>query len=385
LLVSVLLCNFVPEKHMTNAKQMENSSNNFCVILAGGKGKRLWPSSRVSMPKQFMDFVGTGRTQLQTTYDRFVKIIPKNNIYVCTCQEYLQLAKEQLPDLPQDNILVEPVNRNTAPSVAWAGRRIRREHGPEANIVVTPSDQLVLNEEAFQKNILEGLQFVATHNILLTLGVIPTRPEPGYGYIQLGEQTELPDVFKVQSFTEKPEREFANIFMESGEFYWNTGIYLANVRHLREVFLNLFPELSHRLDHIRDDQSLEEELDFVKTYYPSYPNISLDYGILERSENVYVMMCDFGWADLGTWHSIYECMQKGQEDNVIIDSEVLLDQCCNNIIKLTKGKLGVISGLDGYIVADQDNVLMICKKGDSSALVKKYANEVGIKYGEDFI
>ena len=142
MLVSVLLCNFVPEKHMTNAKQMENSSNNFCVILAGGKGKRLWPSSRVSMPKQFMDFFGTGRTQLQTTYDRFVKIIPKNNIYVCTCQECLQLAKEQLPDLPQDNILVEPVNRNTAPSVAWAGRRIRREHGPEANIVVTPSDQL---------------------------------------------------------------------------------------------------------------------------------------------------------------------------------------------------------------------------------------------------
>ena len=214
------------------------------------------------------------------------------------------MAKEQLPDLPAENILVEPVNRNTAPSIAWAGRRIRREHGPEANIVITPSDQLVLHEELFRKNVLEGLQFVSNHDILLTMGVIPTRPEPGYGYIQLGEQTELEDVYKVQSFTEKPEREFAKIFMESGEFYWNTGIYLANVRYLRETCIKLFPEITHRLDHIRDDQSLEEELEFVQNYYPSYPNMSLDYGILERSENVYVMKCDFGWADLGTWHSI---------------------------------------------------------------------------------
>jgi mannose-1-phosphate guanylyltransferase len=364
---------------------MENSSNFFCVILAGGKGKRLWPSSRVEKPKQFMDFFGTGRTQLQATYDRFVKILPKENIYICTCKEYEQMALEQLPDLPPANILVEPVNRNTAPSVAWAGRRIRREHGPEANIVITPSDQLVLNEELFRKNVLEGLQFVANHDILLTMGVIPTRPEPGYGYIQLGERTELEDVYKVQSFTEKPERDFAKIFMESGEFYWNTGIYLANVRYLRETCINLFPEITHRLDHIRDDQSLAEELEFVQTYYPSYPNMSLDYAILERSENVYVMKCDFGWADLGTWHSIYECMQRGREDNVIIDSEVILEECSNTIIKLPKGKLGVFNGLNGFIVAEEGNVLMICKKSDSSSMVKKYANEVGIKYGEDYI
>ena len=364
---------------------MENNNHNFCVILAGGKGKRLWPSSRIDNPKQFMDFFGTGRTQLQMTYDRFSKILPQENIYICTCKEYEQMAHEQLPDLPPSNILVEPVNRNTAPSVAWAGRRIRREHGPEANIVVTPSDQLVLNEESFRKSVLEGLQFVANHDILMAMGVIPTRPEPGYGYIQLGERTELENVYKVLSFTEKPERDFARIFMESGEFYWNTGIYLANVRHLRTAFISLFPELSHRLDDIRDDQSLEEELAFVNQYYPSYPNISLDYGILERSRDVYVMTCNFGWADLGTWHGIYECMQKGHEDNVIIDSEVMLEECSNNIIKLPKGKLGVINGLDGYIVAEQDNGLLICKKGDSSSMVKKYANEVGMKYGEDYI
>ena len=372
------------ENGQTNLR-MENNSNLFCVILAGGKGKRLWPSSRVETPKQFMDFFGTGRTQLQATYDRFVKILPKEHIYICTCKEYEQKAQEQLPDLPASNILVEPVNRNTAPSVAWAGRRIRREHGTNANIIITPSDQLVLNEELFHKNVLEGLQFVANHDILLTMGVIPTRPEPGYGYIQLGEQTELEDVYKVQSFTEKPEREFAKLFMESGEFYWNTGIYMANVRYLREAFLALFPELSHRLDDIRDDQSLEEELAFVNQYYPSYPNTSLDYAILERSKNVHVMKCDFGWADLGTWHGIYECLQKGREDNVVIDSEVVLEDCSNNIIKLPKGKLGIINGLNGFIVAEQDNVLMICKKGDSSSMVKKYANEVGIRYGEDYI
>ena len=372
------------ENGQTNLR-MENNSNLFCVILAGGKGKRLWPSSRVETPKQFMDFFGTGRTQLQATYDRFAKILPKEHIYICTCKEYEQKAQEQLPDLPTSNILVEPVNRNTAPSVAWAGRRIRREHGTNANIIITPSDQLVLNEELFHKNVLEGLEFVANHDILLTMGVIPTRPEPGYGYIQLGEQTELEDVYKVQSFTEKPEREFAKLFMESGEFYWNTGIYMANVRYLREAFLALFPELSHRLDDIRDDQSLEEELAFVNQYYPSYPNTSLDYAILERSKNVHVMKCDFGWADLGTWHGIYECLQKGREDNVVIDSEVVLEDCSNNIIKLPKGKLGVINGLNGFIVAEQDNVLMICKKGDSSSMVKKYANEVGIRYGEDYI
>ena len=332
-----------------------------------------------------MDFFGTGRTQLQATYDRFVKFIPKENIYICTCKEYLDMALEQLPELTPKNILVEPVNRNTAPSVAWAGRRIRREHGPEANIVITPSDQLVLNEEVFRKNIIDGLEFVSKHDILLTLGVIPTRPEPGYGYIQLGEPTELTDVYNVQSFTEKPERDFARLFMESGEFFWNTGIYLTNVRYLRQVYLNLFPELSHRLDDISDNDTLETELAFVEQYYPSYPNMSLDYAVLEHSENVCVMKCNFGWADLGTWHAIYECMQKGQEDNVIIDSEVLLENCCNNIIKLPKGKVGVLNGLDGFIVAEQDNVLMICKKGDSSALVKKYANEVGIKYGEDYI
>ena len=361
-----------------------NNNKNYCVILAGGRGQRLWPVSREQYPKQFLDLFGTGRTLLQTTYDRFARLLPKDNILICTCAGYLELVKEQLPEVDTKNIIVEPIHRNTAPSVAWAAMRIHH-HTPDANIIVSPSDQLILNESSFEHSMEVGISYVTRNNVLLAMGVKPTRAEPGYGYIQLGDLSCKPDVFEVKSFTEKPEREFARMFMESGEFYWNTGIYLANVRHMREVFLSLFPELNHRLDHIRDDETLESELAFVDKYYPSYPNMSLDYGVLERSENVYVMKCDFGWADLGTWHGIYECMQKGQEDNVIIDSEALLDNCSNNVIKLPKGKVGVFNGLDGFIVADEGNVLMICKKGDSSALVRKYANEVGIKYGENYI
>ena len=364
---------------------MENNRNFFCVILAGGKGKRLWPSSRKQKPKQFMDFFGTGRTQLQMTYDRFIKILPKDNIYICTCKEYEQMAKEQLPDLPAENILVEPVNRNTAPSIAWAGRRIRREHGPEANIVITPSDQLVLDEQSFFHSIDVGIGYVRENDVLLAMGVKPTRPEPGYGYIQLGDLSCKPEVFKVKSFTEKPERDFAKMFMESGEFYWNTGIFISNAKHLILTFEQIFPEVLRNQKGEHPGYTLNEELEYVEANYPRYPNLSLDYAILEQSKDVYVMKCDFGWADMGTWHAIYEAISKVEDDNVLLDSHVEMEDCRNNIIMLPKDRLGVFSGLEGYIVVEQDNVLMICKKGDSSALVKKYANEVQIKYGDEFV
>ena len=285
--------------------------NNFCVILAGGRGQRLWPASRENYPKQFMDLFGTGRTMLQMTYDRFVKILPKENIYICSCKSYLDLLKEQLPELTEENILLEPVHRNTAPSVAWATMRILRRD-PQANIIVTPSDQLVLNLDSFYHSISVGLGYVTENNVLLAMGVKPTRPEPGYGYIQLGDLSCKPEVFKVKSFTEKPERDFAKMFMESGEFYWNTGVFLSNARHLIHSFEKIFPLVLRNL-------------------------------------------------------------------------KVEMEDCRNNIIKLPKGRLGVFNGLEGYIVVEKDNVLMICKKGDSSALVKKYANEVAIKYGEEFV
>lgn len=363
---------------------MELPKNNYCIILAGGKGRRLWPSSRVERPKQFLDFFGTGRTQLQTTYDRMISIVPKENIFICTTREYKHLINEQLPDISDDRILAEPVNRNTAPSVAWAGVCIHRRC-EDARILVVPSDQLIFNEEAFTKNLLDGLEFISQNDIMLTMGIKPSRPEPGYGYIQMGESSPFKGIYKVQSFTEKPEREFATIFMESGEFLWNTGMFLMNVNYLREFFLNVISDMPKRLADVKDMEDEDSIEQYVNQYYPAYPNLSMDAAALEKSRRVYVMQCDFGWADMGTWHSVYEFMQKTESDNVVIDSEVMMEDCKNNIVKLPKGHIGVINGLDGYIVAEEGDVLLICKKGDSSALIRKYVNEIGIKYGEEYI
>ena len=372
-------------KYATRIYFMEKTeSKNFCVILAGGRGRRLWPASRNAYPKQFMDFFGTGKTMLQTTVDRFCKILPKENIYICTCREHLPIVKEQLPCLTDENILVEPIHRNTAPSVAWANMRILKRN-PEANIIVSPSDQLVIDEESFFRSVTVGLGYVSENDVLLAMGVKPTRPEPGYGYIQLGDLSCKPDVYRVKSFTEKPERDFAKMFMESGEFYWNTGIFISSARHMIMCFESIFPVVLRNLRLNHPNYTYEEEMAYVEENYPRYPNLSLDYAILEQRRDVFVMKCDFGWADLGTWHAIYEAMSKVDDDNVVLDSLVEMEDCHNNIIRLPKGRLGVISGLDGYIVVEHENVLMICKKGDSSSLVRKYASEVQMKYGEEFV
>lgn len=363
---------------------MEINTHNYCVILAGGKGRRLWPCSRQDMPKQFMDFLGVGRTQLQQTFDRFVRILPKENILICTTQQYEPIVREQLPELDAHNLMVEPVNRNTAPSVAWANMRIKHVD-LDANIIITPSDLLVQNEGSFYKSLEIGIGYVSENDVLLAMGVRPTRPEPGYGYIQMGDLSCKPDVYKVKSFTEKPERQFAQIFMDSGEFYWNTGIFIVNSRKLTRSFEAIFPSVLRELKFINPNYTYDEELEYVAQHYPSYPNLSIDYAILEHSTQVYVMTCDFGWADLGTWHAVYECMSRGDGDNVVVDSEVMLENAHDNVVKLPKGRLAVINGLDGYIVAEEGNVLLICKKGDSSAMVRKYVTEVQLKYGDDFV
>ena len=362
---------------------MMKNNNNYCLILAGGKGRRLWPCSRKELPKQFLDFFSTGRTLLQQTFDRMAAVIPVENIYISTNRDYTQLVEEQLPLLSKENILSEPVARNTAPSVAWATYRISRKN-PKARLAVIPSDQAVIKEEVFNDNLCVGMDFVAGNDCLLTMGVKPTRPEPGYGYIQLGTPAEAEGVYKVKSFTEKPDREFARMFMESGEFYWNTGIFLSNISYLRECLKQIFPVVLRKIDTDRE-VSLQEELDFVKENFPSYPNLSIDYGILDKNDNVYVMRCGFGWADLGQWHPIYEGMSKGTGDNVVIGSKVIAEDSRNNIIKLPDDHLGIINGLDGYIVAEKGNVLLICKKEDSSALIRKYINEVQVKFGEEYI
>ena len=359
-------------------------SKDFCVILAGGRGKRLWPCSREAMPKQFIDFFGTGRTQLQATYDRIVKLLPIDHIYICTCREYLEMSREQLPDVPERNFIVEPINRNTAPSVAWAAMRILKRE-PEANVIIVPSDQMVLNEASFTHSVELGFSYVSENDVLMVMGVKPTRPEPGYGYIQMGDLSCKPEVYAVKSFTEKPEREFATMFMNSGEFYWNTGIFLSKVSYLLTSFEKIFPEVLRPLRYEKVNYTYEEEMEFVARNYPRYPNLSLDYAILEQSRNVFVMQCDFGWADLGTWHAIYESMSKVEGDNVVIDSRVELEDCSNNVIKLPKGKIGVFNGLEGYIVADSEDVLLVCRKNDDSSFIRKYVSEIGLKYGEEFV
>ncbi len=362
---------------------MKNNANNFCVILAGGKGRRLWPCSREQFPKQFIDFFGTGRTQLQQTYDHFAKILPPANIFVVTNVAYASIVTHQLPQLGKDNLLTEPIHRNTAPSAAWATHRILRLNSA-ANIVITPSDQTVLNEEAFAANINDAFDFVATHDCLLTMGVKPTRPEPGYGYIQMGDSMET-DIYHVKSFTEKPEREFAQMFMDSGEFLWNTGLFIANARHSMESFYHVLPAVLRDFDKACPEFSVDAENAYIRENFPSYPNLSIDSGLLEKVDDVCVMSCDFGWADLGTWHSMYEAKSKGEGDNVVVDSDVIIDNAHNNVIKLPKERLAVISGLDGFIVAEKDNVLLICRKEDSSACVRKLINDVQIKKGDEFV
>lgn len=362
---------------------MTSVDHNYCLILAGGKGRRLWPCSREMHPKQFIDFFGTGRTQLQQTYDRMAKILDPEHIFVNTNIDYLDLVTEQLPDVPRERIMAEPIHRNTAPSIAWANHRISKID-EDACMIAVPSDQLVFNEDAFRKNVLEGLAFVAANDSFLTMGVKPTRPEPGYGYIQMGEPQER-NVYKVKAFTEKPDREFAKMFMDSGEFFWNTGLFLSNVRHLRKEFSHILPPVLRILDQLNNHATTKEEGDYMMEHFTAYPNLSVDMGILEKSDHVSVMKCDFGWADVGTWHGIYEALPKTDDDNVVIDSEVMIENSHGNIIKLPKGRLGVINGLEDFIVAEQGNVLLICKKEDSSALIRKYVNETQLKKGEEYV
>lgn len=362
---------------------MTPTDHYFCLILAGGLGRRLWPCSRVEKPKQFIDFFGQGRTQLQQTYDRMASIIKPDHIFVSTNINYLDMVKEQLPDMDSLHVLAEPIHRNTAPSTAWAIHRIAGLD-PDACLIVTPSDQVVMDELSFRQNVLDGLEFVASHDNFLSMGIRPTRPEPGYGYIQLGDP-QGKDVYQVKSFTEKPEREFATMFLESGEFYWNTGLFLAKAELLKKHLFSLMPPVLRKFDADSPNAKADEENAYMMEHFSSYPNLSLDSAILEKAENVCVMKCQFGWADLGTWHSIYEAMQKTDDDNVIVDSDVLMENCHRNVIKLPKDKVGVINGLEGFIVAEKDNVLLICPKEDSSALIRKYVNEIQLRKGDKYV
>lgn len=353
-----------------------NNKDNFCVIMGGGIGSRFWPFSRKTLPKQFLDFFGTGRSLLQQTFDRFRKVVPKENILIVTNDLYADLVKEQLPELKPEQILLEPTRRNTAPCIAWASYHIRALN-PNANVVVAPSDHLILKEDEFLEAITRGLEFVGRNNKLLTLGIKPNRPETGYGYIQIAEQ-EGNNFYKVKTFTEKPELELAKVFVESGEFYWNSGLFMWNVNTIINETERLIPELAAKLLPGLPVYGTPNEKRFIDENFPLCPNVSIDFGVMEKADNVYVSLGDFGWSDLGTWSSLYDLSPKDECANVTLKCDSMLYNCKDNIVALPEGKLVVIDGLEGYLVAEADNVLLICKK-DEEQVIRKYVNDAQIK------
>ena len=352
------------------------------MIMSGGIGSRFWPFSREARPKQFLDFFGTGRSLLQMTVDRFKKILPLENIYIVTNNEYAQMVMAELPELHPNQILLEPMRRNTAPCIAFATYHIN-SFNPDANIVVAPSDHLILKEDEFLTIIQNAYNFVAKHSMLLTLGIRPSRPETGYGYIQMSEE-QLDGVTKVKVFTEKPNLELARVFCESGEFLWNSGIFIWNNKTILDAFHQYLPEITNRFNQGLDMFGTDNEKAFIDDNFPFCPNISIDYGIMEKATNVYVQAADFGWSDLGTWGSLYEISDKDEDANAALIANTLFFDSSENIVTLPSGKLAVIQGLDGYIVAESDNVLLVCKKEEEQR-IKQFVTDVKLKYGDKYI
>lgn len=357
-------------------------TDNYCVIMGGGIGSRFWPFSRETYPKQFLDMFGTGRSLLQLTFDRFAKIIPVENIYIVTNELYAHLVKEQLPELGENQILREPSRRNTAPCIAYASYHIRACN-PKANIVVAPSDHLILNEAKFVKDIKKTLDFVSKNDALVTLGVKPSRPETAYGYIQSDEES-IGEFNKVKTFTEKPDSELAQVFLESGEFFWNSGLFVWNVSSILKAFSCYLPDLTARFDLGLDKFNTSDEKAFIDENYFYFQNISIDYGIMEKADNVYMLGVDFGWADLGTWGSVYDIAPKDDDNNVFQDAKVMMYESKDNMIAIeNKDKLAVIHGLEGYLVAESGNVLLICKREDEHR-IKQFIADAQLKHGKEF-
>ena len=349
--------------------------------MAGGVGSRFWPFSRTNKPKQFLDFLGTGRSLLQMTFERFRGVIPIENIYIVSNQAYRDLILEQLPELKPEQVLLEPLRRNTAPCIAYAVYKIKARTD-KATILVVPSDHLITNEQGYVRVLREGLTFVKNNNALLTLGMKPTRPETGYGYIQIDEGGGL--LRKVKTFTEKPNLEMAKVFLSSGEFYWNSGMFLWNLDAILEAFKEYLPDVSEKFAAGANFYNTDQESAFIGKAYSTCPNVSIDYGIMEKAKNVYVMMADFGWSDLGTWSSLYELSDKDDSGNATVNGASQLYNCKDNLIVLPSGKVAVIQDLENYLVAEEGNVLLICKKDEEQKL-RQYFNDVEARLGKEFV
>ncbi len=409
---------------------VDKNQNNYCVIMAGGVGSRFWPFSRENKPKQFLDFFGTGRSLLQMTVDRFRPLVPIENVFIVTNVAYKQMILEQIPDLAEGQILCEPARRNTAPCIAYATAHIRalclqKAYGltkdeskqfegftkegkikggnsslpnyqdidwskPEmqANIVVAASDHLILEEEKFRETISKAFAFVSQNNAIATLGMKPTRPETGYGYIQFvadelnvklkikNEELKIEDgIYPVKTFTEKPNLEMAKVFLESGDFLWNSGIFIWNLKTISEAFRYLLPEVADRFREGELLMGTEREEKFIEEIFPKCPNISIDYGIMEKAENVYVLPSSFGWSDLGTWGSLYELSEKDENRNVSLHSKAYFHEAEGNIVVLEPGKIAIVQGVDDMIIAEEQGALLICKKAEEQR-IKQFVGEL---------
>lgn len=358
-------------------------NNNFAVIMAGGIGSRFWPLSRQKRPKQFLDVLDTNETFIQMTFRRLSSICPIENIYVVTSELYKDLTREQLPELSPNQILLEPARRNTAPCIAYASAIIERIN-PNANIIVSPSDHLILKEAEFTKQLNNGIKIVSNSDAILTIGITPSRPETGYGYIQIGDKADTPNIdneYKVKTFIEKPNEDMAKKLVDLGDFYWNSGIFLWSLstiqsafnKHLPEIY-ELFKSLPSNIADISKQQ--------VNEVYSACTNISIDYGIMEKANNVRVVCCDIGWSDLGTWKALY-LTKKDDQANNLIGKEVHFSNSKECVFRGVEGKAYILDNLDDYIIADTDDVLLICKKErekDLKHFMSRLESNSGDKY-----
>ena len=359
------------------------NKNNYVAIMAGGIGSRFWPLSRTDFPKQFLDILNTGRTLIQSTYDRFTSFVPKENIFIVTTNQYKNIVADQLPDLNVDNILCEPSRKNTAPCIAYISYKLHQLN-PDANLICAPADHIILDTPGFKKTCLQALHFTAHIKALVTLGIKPTYPNTGYGYIQYEQQEVSENVFKVKTFTEKPDKELAKTFISSGDFLWNAGIFVWQVKNIVKAFETFLPEMHDVFDAEKDNFATENEKEAIERIYPQCVNISIDYGVMEKADNVYIIPSSFGWSDLGTWASAYDNLEKDYLENAVSGANVMIIDATKNIVHADNGKLILIQGLDDFIVVDTRDVLLICKK-DREQEIKEYVAEVKRNKGEKYL
>jgi mannose-1-phosphate guanylyltransferase len=359
------------------------NKHNYVVIMAGGIGSRFWPMSRTNYPKQFLDILNIGKTLIQATFERFISFIPAENIYVVTSNEYVNIVKKQLPNLPLQNILGEPSRKNTAPCIAYISFKLQ-QLDPLASLIVAPSDHLILDQIGFTKVCLEALSFVNKHNAFITLGIKPTHPNTGYGYIQYEQHAVSDNVYKVKTFTEKPNLELAKTFISSGEFLWNAGIFVWQVKNIISAFEKYLPEMYDVFYAEKEHFNTPQEIAALQVAYPLCTNISIDFGIMEKADNVYVIPSSFGWSDLGTWNSAYDNLEKDYLGNAVAGGNVIVFDTHNCMVHTPNEKLVVLQGIEDFIVVDTNDVLLICKK-EKEQDIKEYVAEVKRNKGEKYL